>query len=51
VANDRHRRYADGRHSYDKVIATIGLLRRPTFQDFVWPVVHHRHRQLRGGGV
>jgi len=31
-ANDRHRRYADGRSSYDKVIAAIGLLRRPAFR-------------------
>ena len=27
AANDRHRRYADGCSSYDKVIAAIGLLR------------------------
>jgi uncharacterized protein len=27
AANDRHRRYTDGRSSYDKVIAAIGLLR------------------------
>jgi uncharacterized protein len=27
IANDRHRRYADGRSSYDKVIRAIGLLR------------------------
>jgi uncharacterized protein len=33
VANDRHRRYADGRSSYDKVIAAIGLLRTPEFRD------------------
>ncbi len=26
AANDRHRRYADGRSSYDKVIAAVGLL-------------------------
>jgi uncharacterized protein len=31
AANDRHRRYADGRSSYDKVIAAVGLLRRPAF--------------------
>ncbi|MEV7013601.1 FxsB family cyclophane-forming radical SAM/SPASM peptide maturase [Streptosporangium sp. NPDC051022] len=28
AANDRHRRYADGRSSYDQVIAAVGLLRR-----------------------
>ncbi|MEU3163375.1 FxsB family cyclophane-forming radical SAM/SPASM peptide maturase [Streptosporangium sp. NPDC006930] len=28
VANDRHRRYADGRSSYDKVIRAVELLRR-----------------------
>ncbi|MER7132627.1 FxsB family cyclophane-forming radical SAM/SPASM peptide maturase [Streptosporangium saharense] len=28
VSNDRHRRYADGRSSYDRVIAAVGLLRR-----------------------
>lgn len=28
VANDRHRRYADGRSSYDRVIAAVELLRR-----------------------
>jgi uncharacterized protein len=33
AANDRHRRYADGRSSYDKVIAAIGLLRTPEFRD------------------
>jgi uncharacterized protein len=33
AANDRHRRYADGRSSYDKVIAAIGLLRAPRFRD------------------
>jgi uncharacterized protein len=32
IANDRHRRYADGRSSYDKVIAAIGLLRTPRFR-------------------
>ena len=34
AANDRHRRYADGRSSYDKVIRAIGLLRtRPVSDD------------------
>jgi len=33
AANDRHRRYADGRSSYDKVLAAIGLLRSPAFRD------------------
>ncbi len=33
AANDRHRRYADGRSSYDKVIRAIGLLRAPRFRD------------------
>jgi uncharacterized protein len=32
AANDRHRRYADGRSSYDKVIAAIGLLRTGPFR-------------------
>jgi uncharacterized protein len=32
VANDRHRRYADGRSSYDKVIRAIGLLRTDQFR-------------------
>jgi uncharacterized protein len=32
VANDRHRRYADGRSSYDKVVAAIELLRTPRFR-------------------
>jgi uncharacterized protein len=32
AANDRHRRYADGRSSYDKVIAAVGLLRSPAFR-------------------
>jgi uncharacterized protein len=31
AANDRHRRYADGRSSRDKVIAADGLLRTPWF--------------------
>jgi uncharacterized protein len=33
VANDRHRRYADGRSSYDKVMRAIGLLRTGRFRD------------------
>ena len=37
VANDRHRRYADGRSSYDKVIRAVGLLRS------------HRYRHLYSG--
>jgi uncharacterized protein len=32
AANDRHRRYADGRSSYDKVIRAIGLLRTARFR-------------------
>ena len=32
AANDRHRRYADGRSSYDKVIRAIGLLRDARFR-------------------
>jgi uncharacterized protein len=32
AANDRHRRYADGRSSYDKVINAIGLLRTDEFR-------------------
>ena len=33
TANDRHRRYADGRSSYDKVVRAIGLLRTGRFRD------------------
>jgi uncharacterized protein len=33
AANDRHRRYADGRSSYDKVIQAIGLLSTGRFRD------------------
>jgi uncharacterized protein len=33
TANDRHRRYADGRSSYDKVIRAITLLRAGRFRD------------------
>jgi uncharacterized protein len=33
AANDRHRRYADGRSSYDKVIRAIGLLRSRRFRN------------------
>ena len=33
AANDRHRRYADGRSSYDKVIQAIGLLRSGRFRE------------------
>ena len=33
AANDRHRRYADGRSSYDKVTRAIGLLRGGRFRD------------------
>ncbi len=32
AANDRHRRYADGRSSYGKVIQAIGLLREDRFR-------------------
>ncbi len=32
AANDRHRRYADGRSSYDKVIRAISLLRTAPFR-------------------
>jgi uncharacterized protein len=32
AANDRHRRYADGRSSYDKVVHAIGLLRTDRFR-------------------
>ena len=32
AANDRHRRYADGRSSYDKVIRAISLLRNGRFR-------------------
>lgn len=32
AANDRHRRYADGRSSYDKVLRAIGLLRTDRFR-------------------
>jgi uncharacterized protein len=33
AANDRHRRYADGRSSYDQVARAIGLLRTPRYRD------------------
>lgn len=33
AANDRHRRYADGRSSYDQVTAAIGLLGSSRFRD------------------
>src|SRR5262249_22646850 len=33
AANDRHRRYADGRSSYEKVMRAIGLLRTGRFRD------------------
>jgi uncharacterized protein len=33
AANDRHRRYADGRSSYDQVIRAIGLLGGGRFRD------------------
>jgi uncharacterized protein len=32
-ANDLHRRYADGRSSYDGVLRAVGLLRRPEYQE------------------
>jgi uncharacterized protein len=32
AANDRHRRYADGRSSYDKVTRAVGLLRTGRFR-------------------
>ena len=46
AANDRHRRYADGRSSYDQVIRAIGLLRQRPFPGSVRrAAVHHRRRQ------
>jgi uncharacterized protein len=33
VGNDLHRRYADGRSSYDQVVAAIALLRTPRYGD------------------
>jgi len=33
AANDRHRRYADGRSSYEQVVRAIGLLRSGRFRD------------------
>jgi uncharacterized protein len=33
VANDRHRRYADGRSSYDQVLRALKLLSAPRFRD------------------
>ena len=33
AANDRHRRYADGRSSYDRVVAAIELVRTGPFRD------------------
>jgi uncharacterized protein len=33
AGNDRHRRYADGRSSYDRVIRAIGLLRSERYRD------------------
>ncbi|MDH6577611.1 FxsB family cyclophane-forming radical SAM/SPASM peptide maturase [Kitasatospora sp. MAP5-34] len=32
ASNDRHRRYADGRSSHGKVLAAVGLLRRPEYR-------------------
>ncbi|MFC8719475.1 FxsB family cyclophane-forming radical SAM/SPASM peptide maturase [Kitasatospora sp. NPDC057198] len=32
AANDRHRRFADGRSSHAKVLAAVGLLRRPEYR-------------------
>jgi uncharacterized protein len=33
AANDRHRRYADGRSSYDRVLGAVGLLRRDRYRE------------------
>jgi uncharacterized protein len=33
AANDRHRRHADGRSSYDAVVRGIGLLSRPAYRE------------------
>jgi uncharacterized protein len=33
AANDRHRRYADGRSSYDQVLRAVGLLRTKRYRD------------------
>jgi uncharacterized protein len=32
AANDRHRRYADGRSSYDRVLRAVGLLRQDRYR-------------------
>ena len=52
AANDRHRRYADGRSSYDKVIRAIGLLRDRAIPDALRrAAVHDRRRQRPAGGL
>ncbi|GAA4861111.1 FxsB family cyclophane-forming radical SAM/SPASM peptide maturase [Kitasatospora terrestris] len=33
AANDRHRRFADGRSSHGRVLAAVALLRRPEYRD------------------
>ena len=46
AANDRHRRYADGRSSYRQVIRAIGLLRTRRFRDiYAGPAVHDRRSE------
>ncbi len=52
AANDRHRRYANGRSSYHQVIRAIGLLRTKRFRDlYAGTAVHDRHRQRSAGGL
>ena len=44
AANDLHRRYADGRSSYEKALAAVGLLRQDRVPgDLRRPARHHRH--------
>jgi sulfatase maturation enzyme AslB (radical SAM superfamily) len=45
AANDRHRRYADGRSSYGMVIRAIELLRNPVPAPLLGAAVHDRHRK------
>ena len=52
VANDRHRRFANGRSSYEQVVRAIELLRaEPVPASVRGPAVHDRRRQRSASGI
>ena len=51
AGNDRHRRYRDGRSSYDQVIRAVGCCGPTRTAPLRGAAVHHRRRQRPGRGL